>query len=163
MTRWLSLSFLALFLHGQEALPIAKPLVVTGTYKTSVDFSEYRRNTAVRYEAKRWGVPYRIAYAVSHAENFSGDSTAVNKRTGATGVMQVHPMNFGTFDFECYGPGDMTNLRRNACTGMLLLRGYYDLTGSWGAALRKYVGFKTNIDALLSYTDDIIEYMVGLD
>ena len=130
---------------------------------TSTDLQEHRRNAAVRYEATRWNVPYRIAYAVSHAENYSGDPEARNVRTGALGIMQIHPSNFGNYDDRCYGPGDMANLRRNACYGMLLLRGYYDQTGSWGAALRKYLGFKTNIKAWMSYSDDIIDHMAGID
>ncbi len=161
MTRWLPLPLLALMqLHTAEPMAIAVPIMATlpAYYRP-----EHRRDNAVRYEAKRWGVPYRIAIAVSHAENYSGDSTATNERTGAIGIMQIHPGNFGAYDRDCYGPGDMTNLRRNACYGMVLLKGYYLQTGSWGAALRLYLGFKTNIKAWMSYSDDIIQHMAGLD
>jgi len=163
VTRWLPLPFLTLFIHGQEPLPIAQPLIVTGSYTTSVDLREYRRNAAVRYEARRWDVPYRIAYAVSHAENYNGDSTALNPRTGAIGILQIHPVHFGALAGVCYGSGSMTNLKRNACYGMKILRGYYDQTGSWSAALRKYLGYKTNTKALLAYLDDVIDHMAGLD
>lgn len=158
MTRW-SLPFLLLAFHTQpETLPIAKPIIVMAEY----DVAEYRRNNAVRQEAKRWGVPFVLAISVSRAEVYNADSTAVS-RVGAVGIMQIMPGNVGVYDHDCYGPGDMTNLRRNACTGMLLLREYYDQTGNWGAALRRYVGFVNNYDALFSYTDDIIEHMVGLE
>jgi len=157
----LPLPFLLFFLHSTDpVVPIAAPIMVPPPHYYIV---EYRRNNAVRYEAKRWGVPYRIAYAVSHAESYSGDSLSVNMHSGATGIMQIMPSNFGTLDSLCYGPGDMTNLRRNACYGNLLLRGYYDQTGSWSAALRLYLGYKTNTAALLAYFDDVIDHMAGLD
>jgi len=157
----LPLPFLLFFLHSTDpVVPTAAPIMVPPPHYYVV---EYRRNNAVRYEAKRWKVPYRIAYAVSHAENYSGDSTARNTRTLAVGIMQIHPMNFGTLDYECYGPGDMTVLIRNSCYGMVLLRGYYDQTGSWSAALRLYLGYKTNTAALLSYLDDVIDHMAGLE
>jgi len=163
MTRWLVhfVPLLALFMHGVPSeLVVAESIVVIipAYYSTA----EHRRIAAVRYEAKRWKVPFRIAIAVSHAENPNADSTARNVRTGALGIMQIHPSNFGNYDDRCYGPGDMKNLRRNACYGMLLLRGYYDQTGSWGAALRLYLGFKNNVAAWMSYSDDIIDHMVGL-
>jgi len=161
MTRWLPLPLVALLLHASPSeLVIAEPIIVTSNNYYS---AEHRRNAAVRSEARRWDVPWRIAYAVSHAENYSADSTASNARTAAIGIMQIHPVNFGHYDDRCYGPGDMTELRRNACYGMLLLRGYYDQTGSWSAALREYLGFKKNTKALLAYLDDIVDHMAGLD
>lgn len=156
----LPLPFLLFFLHAPDPVVTAEPIYAA---LPSYYLPEHRRNNAVRYEAKRWGVPYRIAYAVSHAENYSGDSTARNPRTHALGIMQIHPVNFGTLDHLCYGAGDMTQLRRNACFGMVLLRGYYDQTGSWSAALKLYLGFKNNVQAWMDYTDDIIDHMAGLD
>ena len=161
MTRWPLLVLLLIQAHtANQGLPVAEPIIVTRSAHYSV--AEHRRNTTVRQEAKRWGVPYRIAYAVSHAEVYNADSTAVSS-AGAVGIMQIHPGWFGAYDRDCYGPGDMTNLRRNACYGVLLLRRYYDQTESWPAALRLYLGYKKNTPALLAYLDDIIEHMVGLE
>ncbi len=160
MNRFL-LPFLLLLSHGSpDRVVVAEPIIAT--YPVSYRPAEVLRTHAVRYEATRWGVPERIALAVSSAEVHNADSTARNPLTGALGVMQIHPNNFGDYDDLCYGPGDMTNIRRNTCTGMLLLRGYYDITGSWSAALRLYLGYRNNTAALLSYLDDIVDYMAGI-
>ncbi len=156
----LPLPFLLLLSHTpQDAVVVAVPIVAT--YPVSYRPAEVLRNYAVRYEAKRWGVPEQIAMAVTHAENYTADSTARNAKTGALGVAQIHPSNFGDYDHWCYGPGSMTNLKRNSCYGMLLLRGYFDQTGSWSAALRLYLGYRTNTRALLDYLDDIVNHMAG--
>ncbi len=168
MTRYLVHILPLLFLHTPTPLPMAAPIVVSYSLSERItmtrhSLSEHRRNNAVRYAAKRWGVPLNILSAVSHAENYSGDSAAVNRRTGAIGILQIHPVNFKTLDSVCHGPGDMTNLRRNACYGAVLLKGYKDQTGSWSAALKLYLGYKTNTRALISYMDDVIDHMAGLD
>ncbi len=167
MTRYLVHILPLLFLHTPTPLPMAAPIVVSYSLSERITMTrhslwEYRRNNAVRYAAERWGVPLNIAMAVSHAENYSGDSTAVNKRSGAVGIFQIHPVNFGTLDHLCFGPGDMTNLKRNACYGALFLKGYKVKAGSWSQALRLYLGYKTNTPALLSYLDDVIDHMAGL-
>jgi hypothetical protein len=54
-------------------------------------------------------------------------------------------------------------MARNACIGVNLLREYREQEGSWSAALKRYVGFKLNIQAWLDYSDDIIDHMVDLD
>jgi len=157
----LPLPFLLFFLHSTDpVVPTAAPIMVPPPHYYVV---EYRRTEAVRYAAARWNVPFQVAIAVSRSEVHNADSTARNVRTGALGVMQIHPSNFHDYASACYGLGDMTNLKRNACYGNLLLRGYYDQTGSWSAALRLYLGYKTNTAALLSYLDDVIDHMAGLD
>lgn len=124
---------------------------------------EHRRNMALRYEATRWGVPHPLMYAVSHAEVYApADSTARNPRTGALGIFQIHPVHFGELDHVCYGPGDMTVLRRNACYGAVLLKRYYSASGSWSEALKYYLGFKRNVQALILYYGDVIDNMAGL-
>jgi len=166
MTRWLPLPFVALVsIMASSSVPnrllIAKPLVVTGGYTISYDLSTVRDSVVFR-EAARFNVPWRIAYAVTHSENYSGDSTAVSS-AGAVGIMQIMPSNFNVYPETCYGERHITDMSRNACVGVRLLRMYYDETGSWSAALRKYLGFKKNTKALLAYFDDVIDHMAGLD
>lgn len=166
MTRWLPLPFVALMSimassNVPNRLPVAKPLIVTGSYAISYDLSAVRDSVVFR-EAARFNVPWRIAYAVTHSENYSGDSTAVSS-AGAVGILQIHPINFGVYPETCYGERHITDMSRNACVGVRLLRGYYDQTGSWSAALRKYLGYKRNTKALLAYLDDIVDHMAGLD
>jgi soluble lytic murein transglycosylase-like protein len=156
----LPLPFLLFVLHTpDDPVVVAEPIMVPPPHYYS---AELRRTNAVRSEAQRWDVPFQVAIAVSRSEVHNADSTARNTRTGALGILQIHPVNFGTLDPLCYGPGDMTNLKRNSCYGMVLLRGYYDQEGTWSAALRLYLGYKTNTAALLSYLDDVIDHMAGL-
>jgi soluble lytic murein transglycosylase-like protein len=158
----LPLPFLLLLTHTPAATEMVVAAPIVAAIPAFYDVAEHRRNAAVRYEAKRWDVPWPVAYAVSHAENYTADSTARNRLTGALGVMQIHPLHFGAFSYECYGPGDMSNLRRNSCYGMLLLRGYFDQTGSWSQALHLFVGYKKNTAALIDYLDDIVDHITGL-
>lgn len=96
-----------------------------------------QRDTIVAQEARRAGVSVRLALAVSHVENTSGDSLAVSKR-GAVGIMQVLPKYWQhEFENEC-GCGSLFARRRNACVGVHVL----------GRALQKY---KTTTQALRAY------------
>ena len=146
------LVFLVVYSSHPRSTPWAAPLYVPAPRLTT--------DSIVAYEARRAGVPVSIALAVSRAENYSGDSTAVSS-VGAVGILQIHPVNFGRFEEEC-GPS-ITNRHTNACYGMLLLRRYYQETQSWGAALRRYLGFRKNVKAWMDYTDDIIDNLVGVD
>lgn len=158
LSKLLTVLFLGLLGHSPRPLPVADPIVVSGR---PLELSERRDSVAFR-EARRFGVPWRIIYAVTHAEVYSGDSTAVSS-AGAVGIMQIMPVNHRAYPKECYGGRHITDMTRNACVGVNLLRDYREQTGSWGAALRRYLGFKTNVRAWMDYTDDIIEYMVELD
>ena len=160
--RLLTVLFVSLFAHSPRPLPMADPIVVSQRPLELFSLSDQRDSVAYR-EARRFGVPWRIAYAVTHSENYSGDPLARNPRSGAVGIFQIHPSNFNAYREECYGDREITDLLRNACVGVRLLYDYREQEGSWGAALRRYLGFKTNVRAWMSYTDDIINHMVGLD
>lgn len=147
--------------HEPTPLPIADTIVVSQKPLELFSPSERRDSVALR-EARRFGVPRRIVYAVTHSENFGGDSTAVST-AGAVGILQIMPMNHDAYREECYGDRHITDMARNACIGVNLLREYREQEGSWSAALRRYVGFKRNVQAWMSYADDIIDHMVGLD
>ena len=142
-------------------LPMAEVITVSEKPLELFSLSERRDSVALR-EARRFGVPRRIVYAVTHSEVYDGDSTAVS-RAGAVGIFQIMPVNHGAYQEECYGGRHITDMARNACVGVNLLRDYREQEGSWGAALRRYLGFKTNVRAWMDYTDDIIEYMLELD
>ncbi len=155
------LAFVTFAMHSPKPLPMADPIDVNKRPLELFSASERRDSVAYR-EARRFDVPWRIAYAVTHAENFGGDSTAVS-RVGAVGIFQIHPVNFNAYLVECYGGSDITDMARNACVGVNLLREYREQEGGWGGALRRYLGFRTNVRAWMAYTDDIIDHMVKLD
>ena len=147
-------------MHSPKPLPMADPILVYLRPLATYDLSE-RRDSVVLREARRLGVPRIVAYAVTHAETYNGDSTAVSS-AGAVGIMQIMPGNFNAYP-ECYMDRHITDMQRNACVGLRLLSDYRDEEGSWAGALRRYVGFKTNVKAWMAYADDIIDHMVGLD
>ncbi len=161
MNRLVLLPLTLLMGHTAKGLPMADPIVVSAKPLALFSLSERRDSVAFR-EAKRLGVPWRIVYAVTHSENYSGDSTAVNRSSGAIGIFQIHPINFNAYP-ECYGDRHITDMARNSCVGIMLLAYYRAQEGSWGAALRRYLGFRTNVSAWMSYTDDIIDHMARLD
>ena len=149
--------------HSPRPLPMAQPIVVSQKPLSlfSVHEQSERRDSVVLREARRLGVPRIVAYAVTHAETYSGDSTAVSS-AGAVGIMQIMPANFDSYP-ECYGARHITDMKRNACVGLRLLSDYRDEEGSWAGALKRYVGFKTNVMAWMAYADDIIDHMVDLE
>ncbi len=160
-------------------LPMAAPLVVSAKPLALFPMSE-RRDSVVLREARWAGLPERIAYAVTHAENWGGDTTAVST-AGAVGVMQIMPVHWDAWRVECYGDRKIVDMHRNACIGVHLLLDYHgeavatreallgrrlsvvERSRLWGRVLRRYLGFRRNIKAWMQYTDDIIAHMVLLD
>lgn len=98
------------------------------------------RDSIVAFEARQAGMDPALAIAVSHVENWSGDSAAVHPRSGAVGLMQVMPFWADSFQVECYGPSDLTDRRRNACIGARIAMRYFRECGNWNCALVWYVG-----------------------
>lgn len=110
------------------------------------------RDVIVAEEAVKVGVPMEVAVAVSHVENWSGDSTAVSS-AGAVGIMQVMPFwpeYRPDWSEECIdrsGPPwswsirpSLTERRYNACLGVRVLQLYHRQYGNWNTALRAYNG-----------------------
>ena len=98
-----------------------------------------QRDSIVAQEARRAGVSVRLALAVSHVENTSGDSLAVSAR-GAVGIMQVLPKYWQhEFEDEC-GCGSLFARRRNACVGVRVLAKYLTQYKTVAQALRAYHG-----------------------
>lgn len=98
------------------------------------------RDSIVAFEARQAGMDPALAIAVSHVENWSGDSTAVHPRSGAVGLMQIMPFWSDSFQVECYGASDLTTRRRNACIGTRIAVRYFRECGNWNCALTWYVG-----------------------
>lgn len=118
------------------AVPVPPPMALSD-----------QRDTIVAQESRRAGVPVRLALAVSHVENTSGDSMAVSKR-GAVGIMQVLPKYWQhEFEDDC-GCGSLFARRRNACVGVRVL----------GRALQKY---KTTNQALRAYHGSLKLHAAG--
>lgn len=98
------------------------------------------RDSIVSVEAFRAGVPINKSLAISHTENWIGDSTAVST-SGAVGLMQIMPSYWeNAFPDQCYGVGNLFNRKRNACVGVRVLRHYYIEHGNWDQAVRSYLG-----------------------
>ncbi len=98
------------------------------------------RDSIVAFEARQAGMDPALAIAISHVENWSGDSAAVHPRSGAIGLMQIMPFWADSFQVECYGPSALTNRRRNACIGSRIAMRYFRECGNWNCALVWYVG-----------------------
>jgi transglycosylase-like protein with SLT domain len=98
-----------------------------------------QRDSIVAEEARSAGVPVALSIAVSHTENWTGDSMAVS-RVGAVGLMQVMPRYWEhKFEKEC-GCGSLFMRRLNACKGVRVLRFYLDSLPTVDDALRAYHG-----------------------
>lgn len=97
-----------------------------------------QRDSIVRLAAVRAGVKPELAIAVSHVENWTGDSTVVSS-AGAIGLMQVMPRWRHSFEDEC-GCGPLENRWRNACVGAFILREALDSQPDVDRALRTYHG-----------------------
>lgn len=121
-----------------QATPIVPPASVSVPILFGGPSEE--RDSIVAYEARRAGMDPALAIAVSHVENWSGDSTAAHPRSGAMGLMQVMPFWADSFHVECYGPGTLTMRRRNACIGARIAVQYFRECGNWHCALTWYVG-----------------------
>lgn len=85
------------------------------------------------------GMSPTLAVAVSHVEDWKGDSTARNTKSGALGLMQVMTFWADSFNIEC-GMGSLTGRWRNACVGTHIAVRYFQECGDWDCALFKYVG-----------------------
>ncbi len=94
-----TVTFVTLLTHSAKGLPVAEPIVVSQKPLELFSLSE-QRDSLVAREARRQSVPVWLALSISHAENWGGDSMAVNPRSGAIGLGQIHPVNFGRFP-EC--------------------------------------------------------------
>lgn len=109
--------FVTLLTHSPKQLPIADPIVASQRPLELFSLSD-QRDSLVSREARKQGVPVWLALSIAHAENWSGDSTAVNPYSGAIGLLQIHPVNFGRFP-EC--GENITNRYTNVCYGLTIL------------------------------------------
>ncbi len=118
MTRWLVVVVLTLAMgHSPQPLPWAAPIVVSLKPLELFSLSE-QRDSLVARAARLNGIPVWLALSIAHAETWGGDSAVVNPWSGAAGIGQIHPVNFGRFP-EC---GDnMLNRRTSICYMMRLL------------------------------------------
>ncbi len=117
-----------------------------------------QRDSLVAEEAQRADVPVDLAIAVSHVENWSGDSMAVSK-AGAVGLMQVLPKYWQhAFEEEC-GCGSLFQRRRNACVGVRILAQYHTQYKTWGKTVRAYHG-SHNRPAGHDYSDAVLDRLM---
>lgn len=122
-----------------EPIRVAPPILVPPTMTL-----EEARDSIVAFEARRFGMPVAMALAITHVENWSGDSTAANARSGALGIMQIMPQIWSNaFQHDCYGDRALVDRHRNACLGVQIALLYYGQTGNWDDALRRYAGAVT--------------------
>lgn len=101
--------------------------------------AEAVRMAATITEARRAGVPWDLALAVSRVEVTNADSMA-RGRVGEIGYFQVTPSLWATKFPECYPERPLYNPERNACIGVRVLRYQYERSGSWPEALLRYNG-----------------------
>ena len=95
----------------------------------SYSLSEQRDTLIARWAQGQEKVPLWLALGIAHAEVWNGDSTAVNSSTGALGLFQIHPINFGRYP-DCGTP--IVNRRVNICYGFQVLVGCIDAVDSKG-------------------------------
>jgi len=168
MNRILLVPFLLLTLvgHSSEPLPIAEPIVVSSLdFTPGYDLSRYSlteaRDTLVAREARKQTVPVWLALSIAHAENWTGDSMAVNAFSGAIGLLQIHPINWDFYP-EC-GDAHITNRKRNVCVGIAILADCLSPTleetlSCFGGAVsptgRREYGFAVNRKMRLGWIDD---------
>ena len=98
------------------------------------------RDSIVAYEARRAGMDPALAIAVSHVENWGGDSAVRHRTSGAIGLMQIMPFWADSFQAECYGGRTLFDRHRNACVGAHIGMRYFGECGNWNCALVAYVG-----------------------
>jgi hypothetical protein len=113
------------------------------------------------WEARKVGISERLAIAVSHVENWGGDSMAVSNAgkqdtttvrhaidgdqkaidaLGAVGLGQVLPRKWWhSFEREC-GCGSLFDRQRNACKSVRILASYLKQEGKVRPALCRYHG-----------------------
>lgn len=108
--------------------------------RTAFGGPSQERDSIVARAARQAGMPEALAIAVSHVENWGGDSTARHPISGATGLMQVMPRLWAdSFRTEC-GTDSLVGRWRNACVGTHVAARYFAECGNWDCALRRYAG-----------------------
>lgn len=162
MKPWLlaPLMFVTFAMHSPRPIPWAdKVLVVDRVPLTSFSLS-VQRDSLVAREARRQGVPEWLALSIAHAENWGGDSTAVNPWSGCIGLMQVCPFDLsgdslwiGTHREEC-GDTSLINRKRNVCVGMRVLQDCIGRFDRLATVLACYGG-ATRPTTRRKYVDDV--------
>ena len=104
-------------MHSPKPLPMADPIVGSERPLSLFNLSD-QRDSLVAREARKQSVPVWLALSIAHAENWGGDSVAVNPYSGAIGLGQIHPINFGRFP-EC--GENILNRHTNVCYMMRIL------------------------------------------
>jgi len=128
----------AIFLAGAVSAHIVVPTLLAPV--TLFAGPSQERDSIVAQEARLAGMPVALAIAVSHVENWSGDSTARHPASGAVGLMQILPRTWSdSFAVEC-GVDSLVVRRRNACVGVHVAVEYFQQRGNWNDALRMYAG-----------------------
>ena len=156
---WLLPLLLLLSADIDRPLPIAPPLIVSQQPLAFFGLSE-QRDSLIARGARAWGVPVWLALGIGHAEVWGGDSMAVHPRSGALGLGQIHPVNFGRFP-AC---GDnMVNRQTSVCYMMELLRECIDARNTEGllrnptlSAVLACYGGATRRSTRQRYVDDVM-------
>lgn len=127
------IGFLALaFALPRKEAPASVVVVFSGP--------SHERDSIVAAAARLAGMPVPLAIAVSHTENWGGDSTSRHPISGCLGLMQVCPQIWAdSFHTEC-GTDSLIARWRNACVGAFVAVRYFQACGNWDCALIKYVG-----------------------
>lgn len=151
MSRWLlvPLALLTLVMHTAKPLPVADTIIVSQRPLSLFSLLE-QRDSLVAREARKQGVQVWLALSIAHAENWGGDSTAVNPWSGTIGLMQIHPVNWDLFP-EC-GTAHITDRRRNVCMGVAILAKC--LSATLARTLNCYGGAES-LDGKRSYNLDV--------
>ena len=117
--RHLVVLFALLVIHTSNGVPWTEAIVVSARPLELFSLPD-QRDSLVAREARRQNVPVWLARSISHAENWQGfDSTATNPFSGAIGLMQIIPENWGLYP-EC-GTTHITNRKRNVWIGIAIL------------------------------------------
>ena len=146
---------------GDSPAPLPMAEVITVSEKPLELFSlSDQRDSLVSREARKQSVPVWLALSIAHAENWSGDSVAVNPWSGCVGLMQVCPFDLsgdslwvGTYREEC-GDMPLINRKRNVCVAMKVLRGCIDRFDRLATVLACYGG-ATRPTTRRKYVDDV--------
>ena len=125
----------------------------------SYSLSDQRDTLIARWARGQSKVPLWLALGISHAEVWNGDSTAVNARTGALGLFQIHPVNFGLYP-HCGEP--IVNRLVNICYGFKILVGCIEAVNAGGevrnkslAAMLACYGGATRVSTRRLYVDAV--------
>lgn len=140
---WLTLVVCLVLFVGHEATAAQQahtlPTETTVPAPSPLVSASVQRDSIVITAAQRAGIPVALALAVSHVEDWSGDSTATSS-SGALGIMQVMPGIWESRLAWACGHDDLRNRRYNACIGTHVLAFYLTAQGSVDGALRAYNG-----------------------